>query len=157
MHVLYNGRRQHMIALTEKSRFTHKLLGEKDLGNQICTYIEVEFLLQGQGAQTYFVVVLSAEENGDEGQPDDARAVHGEADVLGLVEVLRDLSRLESVPRAERDDDEVVGERNGQAVGGHAARQDGRLPVGVDHLNGGRLDEEPDDHAQKLDINQTWK
>jgi hypothetical protein len=52
---------------------------------------------------SYLVVVPGAEEDGDEGEPDDAGAVHGEADILGFVEVFRNLSGLESVPRAEED------------------------------------------------------
>ena len=35
------------------------------------------------------IVVVGPEEDGYEGQPDDARGVHGEPDVLGLVEVFR--------------------------------------------------------------------
>ena len=40
--------------------------------------------------------------------PDDAGAVHGEGDVLGLVEVLRDLPGFERVHRAEDDEEDVV-------------------------------------------------
>lgn len=54
------------------------------------------------------VVVVSAEVNGHEGQPNDAGAVHGEANVFGLVEVLGDLARLESVVGAQYDKQHVV-------------------------------------------------
>ena len=61
-------------------------------------------------------------------------AVHGEADVLGLVEVLRDLSRLESVPRAEENQDHVVDQRQHEGHGRDAARLYGDLVARVDHL-----------------------
>ncbi len=104
---------------------------------------------------THLVVVLGSEEDGDESQPDDAGAVHGEADVLGLVEVLRDLPGLERVPRAEEDEHHVVGERDHEREAGRAARLDGDLARGVDHLHAWRLDEQPHDHAQHLNADQT--
>ena len=87
------------------------------------------------------VIVLGAEEDGDEGEPDDAGAVHGEADVLGLVEVLGDLARLEGVPRAQEDEDHVVAQAEQDAEGPHTARQDGRVAVGVDDLKGVMINE----------------
>ncbi len=80
------------------------------------------------------VVVFGPEEDGNEGEPDDACAVHGESDVLGLVEVLRDLPGLECVPGAEEDEDAVVGEGHHQGVGGHAAGQHGGFAARVNHL-----------------------
>ena len=80
------------------------------------------------------VVVLGAEEDGDECEPDDAGAVHGEADVLGLVEVLGDLARLEGVPRAEEYEDHVVSEAEQDAEGADAAGEDGRVSVWIDDL-----------------------
>ena len=47
----------------------------------------------------------------DEGEPDDARGIHGEGDVLGLVEVSRDVSRLESIHCTQGDEDHVVEQR----------------------------------------------
>ena len=47
----------------------------------------------------YPVVTGRDVEDRKEGQPDDAGGVHGESDELGLVEVLRALPGLESVPR----------------------------------------------------------
>lgn len=49
---------------------------------------------------TDLVVVVGAEVDGHKGQPDDARGVHGKADVFGFVEVLRDLAGLERVQGA---------------------------------------------------------
>jgi hypothetical protein len=70
----------------------------------------------------YLVVVLSAEKYWNEREPDDASAVHGESNVFGLVEVLRDLSRFERVPRAEEDKDHVVHEADEDAETAHTAR-----------------------------------
>jgi len=55
---------------------------------------------------------LGAEVQDDEGDPDDAGGVHGEADELGLVEVLRQIARLERVQRAHGDQQQVETERN---------------------------------------------
>ena len=48
--------------------------------------------------------VEGSEVEGDEGEPDDARRVHGEADTLGLVEVLRNLACLYGVNGASRNE-----------------------------------------------------
>ena len=47
----------------------------------------------------------------DEGEPDDARRIHGEGYVLGLVEVRRDVPRLEGVDGTEGDEDHIVEQR----------------------------------------------
>lgn len=52
---------------------------------------------------TYFVTVPRTEIDRNEGQPDDARSVHGETDEFRLVEILRNLSRLYRVDRADGD------------------------------------------------------
>ena len=57
-------------------------------------------------AETYSVV--AAEVDTDEGEPDDARRVHGEANELGLVEVLGHLPGLNGVVCADGDQDHVV-------------------------------------------------
>lgn len=60
--------------------------------------------------------MVGPEVDGDESRPHDARAVHCESDVLGLVKVLRNFARLESVHRAQDDEKHVVEERH---HGGH--------------------------------------
>ena len=110
-----------------------------------------------RNAPTHLVVVLRHEEDGDEGHPDDAGRVHGEADVLGLVEVLGGLAGLDGVPRAEEDEEHVVAEAEGQGEVGDAAGEDGDLAARVDDLDAGRLDEEPHDHADHLDGHEAWK
>ena len=60
-------------------------------------------------------LVLAAEVDRHEGQPDDARRVHGEADELRLVEVLREVARLDGVQRAEDDEEDVEAERHNDA------------------------------------------
>jgi len=48
--------------------------------------------------------VEGSEVEGHEGEPDDARRVHGEADTLGLVKVLRNLACLYGVNGASRNE-----------------------------------------------------
>lgn len=72
---------------------------------------------------TDLVVIVGAEVDGHEGKPDNARGVHSEADVLGLVEVLRDLARLEGIQGAHQDQEHVVDEGHHQRERGHAACQ----------------------------------
>ena len=55
--------------------------------------------------------VVRAEVDWNEGEPDDARCVHGEADVFRLVEVLRYFARLNGVHSADDDQQHVVDER----------------------------------------------
>ena len=102
------------------------------------------------------VIVLGAEEDGDEREPDDAGAVHGEADVLGLVEVLGDLARLEGVPRAQEDEHHVVAQAEQDAERPHAARQDGRVAVGVDDLKG-VMSRGLEEAVSLLSTDWTWK
>ena len=52
--------------------------------------------------------VCGAKVEGHEGQPDDAGGVHGEPDVLGLVEVLRHLPGLDGVNGAHCDQHHTV-------------------------------------------------
>ena len=53
---------------------------------------------------------MRAEVDGNEAEPDDARRVHRKADVLRLVEVLRNLVRLNGVHSAHHDQQHVVDE-----------------------------------------------
>ena len=105
---------------------------------------------------TDLVVVVRAEVDGDEREPHDARAVHGEADVLCLVEVLRDLSRAERVERAQYDEEHVVEEREDERQVAHAARQHGGERLRVDLLRAGPLHDEPHDAPAELDRRQAW-
>ena len=78
--------------------------------------------MTSQTKYIYRVVVVGPEEDGYEGEPDDAGGVHGEADVLGLVEVGGDLPGLDGVDGAEEDEDHVVHQGHDQGEGGHPAR-----------------------------------
>lgn len=42
-------------------------------------------------------VIVGSEVNSDKGEPNDASTVHGESNVLGLVEVFRNFSSFESI------------------------------------------------------------
>ena len=94
-------------------------------------------------------LVVAAEVDWHEGQPDDAGGIHGEGDVLGLVEVGRHVARLEGVEGAAEDEQAVVAQRRHHAqVGGVADEVDlADAGVVVDDL--GRLhDEEAHDDAE---------
>jgi len=56
--------------------------------------------------------LLGTEVEDDERDPDDAGRVHGESDEFGLVEVLRQISRLERVQRAHSDQQQIDAERD---------------------------------------------
>lgn len=105
---------------------------------------------------TDLVVVVGAEVDGYEGQPDDARRVHGEADVLGLVEVLRDLARLEGVQGAHQDQEHVVHQGHHQRERGYAARQHRGQRVRMNLRGIGRFDHQPEDSADQLDSGDRW-
>ena len=118
--------------------------------------------------------MVGPKEDGYEGEPDDAGGVHGEADVLGLVEVGGDLPGLDGVDGAEEDEDHVVHQGHDQGEGGHPARLHRtrvltlgvnrstiqvhmklrnsiqHLVVHVDDHGVGRLQHQPHDHAQHL-------
>lgn len=53
---------------------------------------------------------MSSEVDRNEAKPDNARRVHGKTDMLRLVEILRDLARLNSVHGANCDQQHVVDE-----------------------------------------------
>lgn len=56
--------------------------------------------------------MIGSKVDGDKCNPNDARAVHSEGDVLGLVEVLWNLPGLESVHGTEDDEEDVVEKGN---------------------------------------------
>ena len=68
------------------------------------------------------VVMVGSKEYRYECQPDDASGVHGEPDVLGLVEIGGDLPGLDGVHSAQEDQDHVIHQGQDQGEGGHAAR-----------------------------------
>jgi len=98
-----------------------------------------------------------AEEDRDEGQPNDAGGVHGEADGLGLVEGLRHASGFDGVDRAgdheqhavaQQADERQVGDVALEHPAGHH-RVRGPLVLVVDDGLGG-VHAEPDAHAEQL-------
>ena len=74
--------------------------------------------------KTYRVIVVCPEENRYKSQPDYAGGVHGEPDILGFIEVWRNLPCLDRVDRAEEDEDHVVDEGGDEGEGGHSAGLD---------------------------------
>ena len=104
-----------------------------------------------RGVDTHAVVgLVHAEIDGDEGEPDDARRVHGEGDVLGLVEVGGDAACLERVHGAQHDEDHVVEERQGHGQVRALALQDHRAPVRVDEHGAGEVHADPRDGDEGL-------
>ena len=83
---------------------------------------------------SHLIIIPSTKEDWNECQPDDAGAVHGKPDVLGLVEVLRDLPGLESVPGAQEDEDHVEDQGQNQRHGGDAASLNCYHHTWVDYL-----------------------
>ena len=55
----------------------------------------------------YLVSVGCSEVNGQEGQPDDTRGVHGESNEFRLVKVLGDLACLDGVDGANDDEQHI--------------------------------------------------
>ena len=90
--------------------------------------------------ETYSVV--AAEIDTDEGEPDDARRVHGEADELGLVEVLGQVARLDGVERAHGDEEADEAERHDDAARRHVADESDAVLGQVEQLGVGRLEYE---------------
>ena len=70
----------------------------------LCAFMKID---RNRGSYLEISSVCS-EVDGDERQPDDTRGVHGKRDILGFVEILRDLPRLESVDGTEEDEHHIV-------------------------------------------------
>lgn len=102
----------------------------------------------------YLVVVISSEVDGDKGEPYDARGVHGEADVLGLVKVLRDFARFECVEGAEDDEEHVVEEGHDERQVAYSAGQNGREGLRMDLFRPGLLHHKPHQTATQLNRSQ---
>jgi len=67
--------------------------------------------------------VVCAEVDRNEAEPDDARRVHGKADVARLIEVFRNLASLDRVDGADDDQQHVVDERQQEPPILHSAFQ----------------------------------
>jgi len=94
--------------------------------------------------------VPSAEVDRHEGEPDDARGVHGEADELALVEVLRDLTCLHRVHGRDEDQQGVVqlGEQEAHVL--DVALEDHLTAIRVRVPGTRRLDDHPDQREHHL-------
>jgi len=84
-------------------------------------------------------LVVAAEVDGHKRQPDDARGVHGEGDVLGLVEIRRDVAGLEGVVSAAHDQQAVVAQRGHDAHVAGVADEEDLFDAGVGFDGFGRL------------------
>lgn len=95
--------------------------------------------------------LVAAEVDGHEGHPDDARRVHGEADEFGLVEILRQIARLDRVHGAHADQEEVEAQRGDQTPGRRVA-DDEDPRARREELDGvGRLQDQHGDDQHHLD------
>lgn len=98
----------------------------------------------------YLIIVIGAEINGHERQPDDTRRVHGESDVLGLVEIFRYFSRLEGVQSAHEDENHVVDEGHHEGERRDPTSQHRGQRLRINFLYVGRLNYQPNDSANQL-------
>lgn len=98
-----------------------------------------------QTRRLYLVVIRRAKVDGDRREEHNAGAVHSEANVLGLVEVFGNFSRLECVQRAQRHQEDDKDERNHEAVAGTFACQHCLQRVWIDFANIGRIVNQPCD------------
>ena len=96
------------------------------------------------------VALVGAEVDGHESEPDDAGGVHGEGDVLRLVEVGGDAACLERVHGAHHDEDHVIEKREDDGDVGTATLQDDGASVGEDERRVGQVDAEPRDGDDEL-------
>lgn len=82
---------------------------------------------------------VAAKVDGYKGNPDDARRVHGEAYELGLVEILRDVSRLDGVECAQCYQQEVEGEGRDDPERRRVAGQHHAVQGRKEQCRGGRF------------------
>ena len=120
-------------------------------GQQLKVIAKFFFIIAGP---PHLERVPCPEVDGHEGQPDDAGRVHGEADELGLVEVLGDLPGLDGVEGADGDENHVVHLRDEEGGVGHVALQDDLLPVRVDLVRRREGGEHPEEGGAELDGHQ---
>lgn len=105
---------------------------------------------------TYAKPVLAAakaEEDGNEGQPDDANGVHGEADMLRFVEVLRNLPSFDCIKCTGDDQQHVVDQRRGDVHTVRAAEENeaSLIMLGFGFaLSGRRVEQNPEKDADQL-------
>lgn len=80
---------------------------------------------EAHGEGRRYDLVVAAEVNRHERQPDYTRGVHGEGDVFGFIEICRDVAGLEGVISAAHDEQAVVAERGHNAhIAGVADEED---------------------------------
>lgn len=103
-----------------------------------------------EGGDLCLVRVPRAEVDGDKRQPYDAGCVHGEADELALVEVLRYLPRLHRVHGRDKDQQRVVqlGEKEAHVL--DVALEDHLLTIRVEESRARWLDDHP--HQRQNDL-----
>lgn len=96
------------------------------------------------------VGVAGAKVDGHEGEPDDARGIHGEADELALVEVLRYPAGLHRVHGRDEDQQGVVqlGEEEAHVL--DVALEDHLAAIRVRVPGARRLDDHPDQREHHL-------
>lgn len=103
-----------------------------------------------EGGDLRLVGVAGAEVDRHEGEPDDTRGVHGEADELALVEVLRYPARLHRVHGRDEDQQGVVqlGEQEAHVL--DVALEDHLAAIRVRVPGARRLDDHPDQREHHL-------
>lgn len=95
-------------------------------------------------------LVVAPEIDGHKGQPDDTGGVHGECNVLGLVEIGGHVASLEGIVRAAHDEESVVAHRSHDAQVAGVADQVNFLNAGVGEDGHGGLQDDERDHQSEL-------
>lgn len=99
-------------------------------------------------------LVVAPKIDGHEGQPDDTSGVHGECNVLGLIEIGGHIASLEGVVRAAHDEESIVAHGSHDAQVAGVADKVNFLNAGVGEDGHGGLQDDQRDHQCQLDADQ---
>jgi len=97
---------------------------------------------------------ICTEVDRNEGRPDDTGRIHRECDVLGFIEILGNVPRLERIHGAQRDQHHVVHERHDDRDVGGLTAQDHRPPVWVSIRRVRQVHRDPGGRSDRLDSDQ---
>lgn len=127
--------------------------------------MDLKWDINGDDEEFYPEVSLGGKVDGHEGEPQDTRAVHREADMPSLVEVLRDFAGFKCVDGTTHNEEEIIGQGHEEMGscglerrklsegrgGGHLAGEDSFCSCREDDRSSGWLDNQPDEGANKLE------
>lgn len=144
----------HSVGGGERAAHVPLRLGDDDvhLGREHAAQGHGHAQAHREGGRDDFVV--AAEVDGHKRQPDDARGVHGEGDVFGLVEVCGNVAGLEGVVSAAQDEQAVVAQRGHHAHVAGVADEEDFPDAGVGFDGFGRLHDDEGDLQGELDADE---